>query len=720
LSDKLRPGQSLAIAFILLVMLPLPAVPSAVAQPAGSTAASTVDTLLQAFPTGLTPKQADAVLGVMNEAKLRSALRPRLLAGPEGTKSAAPEAAPMAAYAHRIDAVAAALPQVPWAVANAFARPNGRDTAVNPARLGLSILFLFAGWTAALLAVRQLLPEPGPEAGGTALSRAARSLGIHAVWIIVFLLGLLLGYAILRPSHPASPAVLIAVLEATVTVAIADLATRFLCAPGRPDRRLLPVGDEGARSIHRTAVVTAMLTAAALGLADLLGALGMAYDPLIALVLPISTAPFLYVLYRLWGNRPAMIQSLSGQLESEDREIPTLVLGLALITLYLVGLWLTATAAALRLESAIGLRLLLSLFLSASVPLLALMVRRPIVRFYQSGEQADSKAALRLMRAVWAALLVLGVVVTAFIWGFEPRNHVGIGGIILRLLFDTGVVLLIGYVGWELLARSFDRVMTANAVADRRTAQRMATLLPLVRKLLQVVLIAIVAMIVLSSMGIAIGPLLAGAGVVGIAVGLGAQSTIADVLSGVFFLLEDAFHIGDYVEVGNLRGTVEEISLRSLKLRHHRGAIHTLPFGQIKALTNQTRDWSLMRLEFRVASDTDLALVKRIIMGIGKELEADPEMGPSFIEPLKSQGVRRVEDDAVIIGVKYVTRPGEQFVIRREAYQRILAAFTENGIALVGCGVVVRVDDPHAGQQAIGFAAAQAIGGAIENKAGAD
>jgi small-conductance mechanosensitive channel len=227
-------------------------------------------------------------------------------------------------------------------------------------------------------------------------------------------------------------------------------------------------------------------------------------------------------------------------------------------------------------------------------------------------------------------------------------------------------------------------------------------------------------LIVLSSMRVAIGPVMAGAGVAGIAVWLGARLTIADVLSGVFFLLEDAFHIGDYVEVGNLRGTVEGISLRSLKLRHHRGAIHTLPFGQIKALTNQTRDWSLMRLEFRVASDTDLALVKRIIMGIGKELEADPEMGPSFIEPLKSQGVRRVEDDAVIIGVKYVTRPGEQFVIRREAYQRILAAFTENGIALVGCGVVVRVDDPHAGQQAIGFAAAQAIGGAIENKAGAD
>ncbi len=221
-------------------------------------------------------------------------------------------------------------------------------------------------------------------------------------------------------------------------------------------------------------------------------------------------------------------------------------------------------------------------------------------------------------------------------------------------------------------------------------------------------------------MGIAIGPLLAGAGVVGIAVGLGAQSTIADVLSGVFFLLEDAFHIGDYVEVGNLRGTVEGISLRSLKLRHHRGAVHTLPFGQIKALTNQTRDWALMRLEFRVPPNTDLSLVKRIIKQISKELQADPEMGPSFIEPLKSQGVRRVEDDAVIIGIKYVTKPGEQFVIRREAYQRILKAFKESGIDLVGRGVVVRVDDSHAGERAVGFAASQAIRGVLDDKAKAD
>jgi small-conductance mechanosensitive channel len=720
LSGRNRLVHPLAVALAILVPLLLQMLPTAAAQPATGPPDNQVDTLLRAFSGGMTPAQADAVLGVMNETELRGALFPRLLAGSEGTKSSPKEAAPLAAYAQRIDAVAAAFPQVPAGIVDAFARPNGQDAAVGPVKLVLSILFLFAVGTVALLTARRLLPDSGQKADGKALFSAARSLGIRSIWATAFLVGLLLGYALLRPSHPAAPAILVVVLEATLTVSITDLVIRFLCAPNHPDRRLLPLGDQGALSIHRTAVVTATLTAATLGLAQLLGALGMANDPLIALVLPISTTPFLYLLYKLWSSRSAMAHALSGHLGLGSREVPTLVLGLALVTLYLVGLWLTA-AAALRLETGTGLRLLVSLFLSAAVPLFALMLRRPITRFYQApDEQTDSKAALRLMRAVWAALLVLGVVATAFIWGFDPSAHAGLGGIVLRLLFDLGVVLLLGYVGWELLARSFDRVMMANAVGDVRTAQRMATLLPLVRKFLQVVLIAIVVMIVLSSMGIAIGPLLAGAGVVGIAVGLGAQSTIADVLSGVFFLLEDAFHIGDYVEVGNLRGTVEGISLRSLKLRHHRGAVHTLPFGQIKALSNLTRDWSLMRLEFRVAPETNLDLVKRVIKGISKELEADPEMGSSFIEPLKSQGVRRVEDDGVIIGVKYVTKPGEQFVIRREAYQRILRAFKENGIDLVGRGVVVRVDDPKAGEHAVGFAAAQAIRSVLENKVSAN
>jgi hypothetical protein len=396
LSGRNRQVHPLVVALAILVPLLLQMLPTAVAQPAKDTLGNQVDTLLRAFPGGMTPAQADAVLGVMNETELRDALRPRLLGGLEGTKPSPKEAAPVAAYARRIDAVAAAFPRVPAAILDAFARPNGQDAAVGPVKLVLSILFLFAVGTVALLTARRLLPDSGQKADGKALFSAARSLGIRSIWATAFLVGLLLGYALLRPSHPAAPAILVVVLEATLTVSITDLVIRFLCAPNHPDRRLLPVGDQGARSIHRTAVVTATLTAATLGLAQLLGALGMANDPLIALVLPISTTPFLYLLYKLWSSRSAMAHALSGHLGLGSREVPTLVLGLALVTLYLVGLWLTA-AAALRLETGTGLRLLVSLFLSAAVPLFALMLRRPITRFYQApGEQTDSKAALRL------------------------------------------------------------------------------------------------------------------------------------------------------------------------------------------------------------------------------------------------------------------------------------------------------------------------------------
>ena len=111
----------------------------------------------------------------------------------------------------------------------------------------------------------------------------------------------------------------------------------------------------------------------------------------------------------------------------------------------------------------------------------------------------------------------------------------------------------------------------------------------------------------------------------GIAIGFGAQSLVKDVVSGIFFLIDDAFRIGEYVEIDSLRGTVEKISIRSLQLRHHRGAVHTLPFGELKSLTNHSRDWVIMKLEFRVPFDTDLKLVKKLIKQVGANLQANPD-----------------------------------------------------------------------------------------------
>jgi small-conductance mechanosensitive channel len=202
-----------------------------------------------------------------------------------------------------------------------------------------------------------------------------------------------------------------------------------------------------------------------------------------------------------------------------------------------------------------------------------------------------------------------------------------------------------------------------------------------------------VIMIILSSLGVHIGPLLAGAGVVGIAIGFGAQTLVRDIVSGVFFLLDDAFRVGEYIDLGSVKGTVEKISIRSMQLRHHRGALNTVPFGEIQYLTNYSRDWAIMKLQFRVTYDTDVNQVKKIFKQINTELMENEEIAANLLEPLKSQGVLSMEDSAMIIRAKFTAKPGEQFVIRREVYTRVQKAFEEAGIKFAHREVTVHVPE---------------------------
>jgi small-conductance mechanosensitive channel len=163
-------------------------------------------------------------------------------------------------------------------------------------------------------------------------------------------------------------------------------------------------------------------------------------------------------------------------------------------------------------------------------------------------------------------------------------------------------------------------------------------------------------------------------------------------LSGIFFLAEDAFRLGEYVEVGNIRGTVEGIAIRSLRLRHHRGAVHTLPFGQIPRITNYSRDWVIQKLAFHLSFDADLAKMKKIVKRIGADLLQDPDLGKYFLQPLKMQGVRDMTHDSMIVGVKFMAKADDgQFTLRREIYKRIRDEFAKNGIEFARPQVVVHV-----------------------------
>ena len=224
-------------------------------------------------------------------------------------------------------------------------------------------------------------------------------------------------------------------------------------------------------------------------------------------------------------------------------------------------------------------------------------------------------------------------------------------------------------------------------------ASRTATLLPILRYAMIIVLFSVAGMITLSRMGFDIGPIFAGAGVIGIAVGFGSQKLIADVFSGAFFLLDDAFRKGEYVEIEGVKGVVEKISIRSFQLRHHLGALHTIPFGEIKQLTNYSRDWVLMKLPLRVTYDTDVDRVRKLVKKLGQELLEHPQVGHTFMQPLKSQGVYKMEDSAMIIRVKFMTKPGEQFVTRKVVYESIQDLFAREGIHFAHKEVTVRLAD---------------------------
>ncbi|NJB76105.1 mechanosensitive ion channel family protein [Thalassospira tepidiphila] len=325
-----------------------------------------------------------------------------------------------------------------------------------------------------------------------------------------------------------------------------------------------------------------------------------------------------------------------------------------------------------------------------------------------------------LKRGVRLLALVFVLASIWRIWGFDRLAQADDAGIIARIIDSSTeiiMILLIADLIWSLIKTFLDERMSASATGNAGDEgggtglSRVETLLPLLKNFALTVIVIMVAMVTLSSLGVDIGPLIAGAGVVGLALGFGSQALVRDVVAGVFFLLDDAFRLGEYIEVDNLRGRVENISIRSMQLRHHRGPLQTVPFGEIKSIVNHSRDWVIVKLEFRVPFETDVNKIKKLVKKLAAELLEDPLIGDSFIEPLKSQGVRRMEEFNMVIGLKYTSKPGEQFTIRKTVYQRVLAMFKENGIQMASRNVKVDVPPdatPEQKQEAVAAAAQQA------------
>lgn len=297
----------------------------------------------------------------------------------------------------------------------------------------------------------------------------------------------------------------------------------------------------------------------------------------------------------------------------------------------------------------------------------------------------------------------------------------------------TGVFMaaIFGVIAWNVInaiinknlpriAKDPRALMGSEGGGDEQ-ATRLQTILPILRMVAMTLIVIVVGFSILSSLGVNTTPLLAGAGVIGIAIGFGAQKLVQDVVSGLFFLFEDAFRIGEYIDTGDLKGTVESTSLRSLKLRHHLGAVQTVPYGEIRSVKNLSRDFVIMKLSFRVPFGTDIEVVRKTIKKVGQGLLEHPELGPDFIAPLKSQGVQTADDDALVIRMKFTAKPGKQWMIKREAYRLVQEALAARGIEFAPRQVTVHVPEaeranPEAIKQAVGAAAAAAVDDASQPK----
>jgi moderate conductance mechanosensitive channel len=308
-----------------------------------------------------------------------------------------------------------------------------------------------------------------------------------------------------------------------------------------------------------------------------------------------------------------------------------------------------------------------------------------------SGRLHDRLPVARMALRMTARPAVLAIVgsVLLVLW-FGPLIAARSGGVqhYASLATTLAILGLAATYAWNLITAASARALQHddNAGTDDETLvplTRFQTLAPLLAGIGRWTVAALAVLSALIMLGINVWPIVTGLSVFGIAIGFGSQALVKDVVSGIFFLVDDAFRQGEYIETSGAKGVVEKISIRSVSLRHQRGALATIPYGSIGKIQNFSRDWVIEKLLFRVALETDVEAVRKLFKKLGQELATDPELAPDLIEPFKSQGIAELEDGTLVVRGKFKAKAGRQSLIRRKVLAAVHHAFQEHGIRSV-------------------------------------
>lgn len=550
------------------------------------------------------------------------------------------------------------------------------------------------------------------------LSVVGLRLAFTLLLVVMFSLGSL-GAFLVFAWPPLLRQLVLTGLVVVIAVRIAAALGRFAMAPGAPRFRVLPMEQACAEHWFVWLQVMVGWFFAGYGALGVLRGLG-------------TSQPVRYlVAYGLGFVLLGLAMGSVWRRPMQRRHAPRARTVSTLISIWLVLLWLAWVTSSIPLFWVLLVAVALPTAIRGSRAAVNHLLRPDGDAV--AGDTAPSLQAASLERGLRVVLVMGALWVLARGFGLDVQSMAGDSGMSTRLLrgaFNAVVILLVADFVWH-LARTWIDNKHAEASAglgagsgggegagpplvdvppeEARRRARLLTLLPILRNVGFIVLLVMAFLMALSALGIQVGPLLAGAGVVGVAVGFGAQTLVKDIISGMFYLLDDAFRVGEYIVSGSYKGTVESFSLRSIKLRHHRGALYTVPFGELGAVQNLSRDWVIDKITVGVTYDTDMAVLKRVVKQIGKEIMADPELAPNILETLKSQGVYQMGDYAIQVRMKIKTKPGEQFVVRRVIYDKLKKAFKENGISFAFPTVQVSGGDsgPAAAQTALDLAAAK-------------
>jgi small conductance mechanosensitive channel len=254
------------------------------------------------------------------------------------------------------------------------------------------------------------------------------------------------------------------------------------------------------------------------------------------------------------------------------------------------------------------------------------------------------------------------------------------------LISLTNVFLILA-IAWALMSFSgrFIRVLDKGWTArhpNPEERKRLETLTRVVRYIASVVVGAVAIMLVLAEIGISIAPILATAGVAGLAVGFGAQSLVKDYFTGFVMLIEDQIRVGDLVEVGGKAGTVEEVTLRYIRLRDLEGAVHFVPNGVIATVTNRSREFSYAMMDLRISYQSDLDQVYRAIREAAENFARDPDYAARLLQPIEIMGVDQWNDSHQIVRCRFKVRPAEQQAVRRGFLKSLKQHFDAQGIRI--------------------------------------